>query len=451
MNIQHIPVNNIFPHPHNPRRELGDLTSLADDIRDNGVRQPLTVIGGRMPKDITRDEYTVIMGHRRHAAATLAGRDTVPCFVVEMTPTEQLSAMLAENIQRSDLTPLEEAAGFYQLRMDMGVSVEDIAKNTGYSQSKVRQRIKIAELPADKALEAQAVGATLLDLIAVAEVEDEDDREALLKVAGTANFEWKLKDIEEKKLALEQEPIVRALLEEFAEETTSQYMNQNFGKYYHDETINLPIKKLGIKKEKYTTGYEGKVFFTVHAHRPGFTIYKERGKTMKSPQQLEQEQKNLQQSQRREQLEELTNKTQEKRDSFIRDFKCDKNNEREMTRMLQEACILAVRSADSVVCNDFLINLLGLDSETEITGMESLKAAIKEQGGVVPTWSKFCLIFAYAMLNDDNEFHAYNCAYYKNDNMSRLYELMIERLGYEMSDEEKAWMNGTHELYVKGG
>lgn len=100
--------------------------------------QNLTVV----PED---DHYLVVIGNRRMEAAKLAGLDTAPCAVVNMTPAEQLSTMMVENMQRSDLTIFEQAAGF-QLMMDMGGTVDPIAEKTGFSASTVRRRVKLMEL-----------------------------------------------------------------------------------------------------------------------------------------------------------------------------------------------------------------------------------------------------------------------------------------------------------------
>jgi hypothetical protein len=77
--LQYIAVSQLYPHPDNPRKDLGDLTELADSIKANGIYQNLTVI----PRE--PDGYTVIIGHRRLSAAKLAGLEKVPCIVAEMT------------------------------------------------------------------------------------------------------------------------------------------------------------------------------------------------------------------------------------------------------------------------------------------------------------------------------------------------------------------------------
>lgn len=105
-NIQMIPTYDLFPHPQNPRKELGDLEELVDSIKANGVLQNLTVV----PRD--GGGYTVIIGHRRLEAARRAGLTELPCAVTYMTEEEQIRTMMIENMQRSDLTAIEQADGF---------------------------------------------------------------------------------------------------------------------------------------------------------------------------------------------------------------------------------------------------------------------------------------------------------------------------------------------------
>ena len=144
--IINIPVAHLHPHPDNPRKDLGDLTELADSIKQVGILQNLTVvpIDGSLEK-YGAQHYTVIIGHRRLEAAKLAGLESVPCLPTNMSATEQLSTMLLENMQRADLTPYEQAWGFQQLTI-LGCSVEEISNKSGFSQSTVRRRLKMAEL-----------------------------------------------------------------------------------------------------------------------------------------------------------------------------------------------------------------------------------------------------------------------------------------------------------------
>ncbi len=104
--LVYIPVDELHPHPDNPRKELGDLTELAESIKSKGVMQNLTVV----PR--SEGGYTVIIGHRRSAAAKVAGLTALPCVIVEMSEREQVATMLLENMQRVDLTAYEQAQGF---------------------------------------------------------------------------------------------------------------------------------------------------------------------------------------------------------------------------------------------------------------------------------------------------------------------------------------------------
>lgn len=96
--IINIETTKLQEHPDNPRKNIGDVTELAESIKARGILQNLTVV----PAD--GDKYTIIIGHRRFAAAKQAGLTEVPCAVVDMDYKTQLSTMLLENMQRSDLT-----------------------------------------------------------------------------------------------------------------------------------------------------------------------------------------------------------------------------------------------------------------------------------------------------------------------------------------------------------
>lgn len=124
--IVNIAIDRLFPHSDNPCKDLGDLSELAASIKASGVLQNLTVVPDEPDNPDT--DYTIIIGHRRYAAAKIAGLTELPCIVVEMSEREQLQTMLVENMQRSDLTVYEQAQGF-QMMLNMGDSVAEIAEN----------------------------------------------------------------------------------------------------------------------------------------------------------------------------------------------------------------------------------------------------------------------------------------------------------------------------------
>jgi len=185
--IADVPLDLIDPHPANPRRDLGDLTELADSIRAHGIRQNLLLV----PHPDHPDRYRAVIGHRRSAAAALAGLTVVPAAIDDtLDDVAQLELMLLENLQRTDLTAVEEADG-YQGLLDLGVKESAIAVRTGRSRSTVRSRLKLVALP-DKARKAVHAGqVTLDDALAIASL-PADEQETLAKKLGTNGFVYAL-------------------------------------------------------------------------------------------------------------------------------------------------------------------------------------------------------------------------------------------------------------------
>ena len=185
--ITMIPVEQLHHHPENPRKDLGDLSELTESIRKNGVMQNLTVV----PSEYEKDKYLVVIGNRRMEAAKAAGLTELPCVVSFMNHRTQISTMLMENMQRADLTVYEQAQGF-QMMMDLGFTEKEISTTTGFSETTVRRRLKMAEL--DKGAFQKAVGKqiTMDDLDRLGQLDSVKERNALLKEYGEQNFDWKL-------------------------------------------------------------------------------------------------------------------------------------------------------------------------------------------------------------------------------------------------------------------
>lgn len=182
--LQMIPTDKLNPHPDNPRKVIGDVSELAESIKANGILQNLTVV----PNNDNWDDFTVIIGHRRLAAAKQAGLTELPCAVVEMTEKEQLSTMLTENMQRSDLTVYEQAKGF-QMLIDLGDSVAEVVEKTGFKESTVRRRLKLAELDEESFKDSQLRQPTLADYERLNQIKNIEVRNELLKSIGTNNFD----------------------------------------------------------------------------------------------------------------------------------------------------------------------------------------------------------------------------------------------------------------------
>lgn len=146
-----VPFELLLPDAANPRGEIPaeSLEELAASIRTHGVLQPLIV---RDDPSIAEGEngrpYRVVCGHRRLAAARLAGLETVPVQLMRLTEQEVRELQLVENLQRADIHPLEEAEGFLGLSRRFSMSAATIAEKVGKSEGYVLRRMKLAGLPA---------------------------------------------------------------------------------------------------------------------------------------------------------------------------------------------------------------------------------------------------------------------------------------------------------------
>jgi ParB family chromosome partitioning protein len=137
-----VPVERLEPNPHQPRSAL-DPTRLADlaaSIRQSGVVQPILV----RPRG---DRFQIIAGERRWRAAQEAGLATVPVTVRDVPDAELLELALVENIQRQELTALEEAQAFLKLQTEFGLTQEDIARRVGRERSTVANTLRLLRLP----------------------------------------------------------------------------------------------------------------------------------------------------------------------------------------------------------------------------------------------------------------------------------------------------------------
>jgi ParB family transcriptional regulator, chromosome partitioning protein len=136
-----IDLDRISPNPRQPRTSLkdGELAELAASIREHGILQPLIV---------TRVDagYRLVAGERRWRAARLAGLRTVPVVIKDATPQQLLEIALVENIQRQDLSPLEEAAAYRQLIDEHALTQEEVARRVGKSRSAVANTIRLLNL-----------------------------------------------------------------------------------------------------------------------------------------------------------------------------------------------------------------------------------------------------------------------------------------------------------------
>jgi len=144
-NQRRVPIEFLKPNPRNPRRNFLDaeLDELAASIRERGIVQPIVV----RPARGSADRFEIIAGERRWRAAQRAGLHQVPIVALEASDSEALELAIIENVQRADLNPLEEAAGYQALANEYQHSQEDIAKIVGKSRSHVANTLRLLKLP----------------------------------------------------------------------------------------------------------------------------------------------------------------------------------------------------------------------------------------------------------------------------------------------------------------
>lgn len=138
-------INELEPNRSQPRKSFSDeaMSELADSIAQHGVLQPLLV------RPLLAGGYQIVAGERRWRASRMAGLQTVPAVIRELTDSEVMQLALIENLQREDLKPLEEAGG-YQMLMDVfGFTQDEISKTVGKSRPAVTNALRLLNLPED--------------------------------------------------------------------------------------------------------------------------------------------------------------------------------------------------------------------------------------------------------------------------------------------------------------
>ena len=141
--IGEIEIGNIFANPNQPRRDFNEeaLKELADSIRELGVIQPITL---RKMDDGT---YQIIAGERRFRASQLAGKSTIPAYILKADDENTMEMALTENIQREDLNPLEIALAYQQLMEQHNLSQEQLSKRVGKGRATIANFLRLLKLP----------------------------------------------------------------------------------------------------------------------------------------------------------------------------------------------------------------------------------------------------------------------------------------------------------------
>ena len=171
--VLHVPVDNIRPNPHQPRKEFNEerLEELADSIEAHGLIQPITV------RYIGEKRFELISGERRLRASKLAGLEEIPSYIREVNDDDIISYALIENIQREDLNPIEVAMGYQRLVEEAGYTQAEVAERVGKNRSTVTNMLRLLNLPAfiQAGLRDQKI--SMGHARALLSIDDEEDQE----------------------------------------------------------------------------------------------------------------------------------------------------------------------------------------------------------------------------------------------------------------------------------
>jgi len=468
--IVFIPIDHLHPHPDNPRKDLGDLTELAESIKAKGILQNLTVVPMvNVDPDATikmgDDHYFILIGHRRMAAAKLAGLKHLPCVVVDMEMEDQIATMLVENIQRSDLTVYEEAKGF-QMMLDLGKTVEQVSDMSGFSTSTVRRRVKLAALDEKKFKKAVDRGATLFDFAKLDDVEDPADRDALLDVIGKPDFKNNLAGVLK---AQENRKLIASWVEQISG-WAEQMEDLNWEGAYRVGTVaGEPVK---VQYVRNYTVYGARKDLTVERPEDADTVrylflasssqvdvYREMDQAFldeKAAKEAEANERRAAHDAKMKQFEEMTARHRKLRFDFVRDFNQFSKKNEDMWEFIIEAMVYAKKNGGGYYnvtqAMPKLAEILGVEYKEDTHDLAYLPFLEAKRNRPEQT----ALLTAMWIMDHgsfytskwDAESQRYLVVFQNCDALDKVYRL-LSSMGYLQSTEETELRNGTHKLFDK--
>lgn len=246
--IQFIELENLVPHPNNPRDDLGDqqkLVELANDIAANGNTALLRVVPIESGQD--KGKFLLIEGHRRTAAARLGNVDALQCIVDPSCDTlaKQIEFMLRENTHREGITPSNEAKAIQTLLDCPGMNVRKVAKVVHRSESFIRQRSRLAHMPPVAHHLVDGGSLTLEQSEAFDEFKDDDDAKKELILTSTSphmrpgDFDRLVRRLRTERDAPAKKEAAAKLIKELAvtELTRQQTINGPFDRDYQSSEL----------------------------------------------------------------------------------------------------------------------------------------------------------------------------------------------------------------------
>ncbi len=438
--ITYLSTELLSHHPDNPRKEIGDITELTESVIAKGILQNLTVVPA--PEGDLEHSYYVVIGNRRLEAARAAGLTALPCVVSDMDYKSQIETMMVENMQREDLTIIEQAQGM-QMMLDLGSSLEEISSKTGFSESTVRRRLKLNEYDSKKVVKAQEQGATLADFIKLEEIKSKTERNKLLKVMGTADFNLEFKRSLEEQTINELKKAALKELKTFAEPfPEGKYTWSGEFNFVPNLSYDLKNFKKGkrVPKNKDRTYY----YYISTGYRNSVEIYVINPDYGKKAPKKEKSEAEKQTARKVRALKKIAREHYELRKDFIKSLTGRKDFKNYETICLNAFIKLASCYGD-INCsyNSKLFNELGIIEEAYFSTEQYEKKLESSRAGTI-------IATVYRHFEDSDKICYTNYGNYikfnQNKYLNRIYDFLKE-LGYQMSTEEIQITDGTHSLY----
>lgn len=439
--IVNICLDHIYQHPDNPRKNLGDLSELSESIKKNGVLQNLTVIPEHWDEKQEWHEngYTLIIGHRRCAAAKLAGIQEIPCRIVEgMSKKNQVSTMLEENMQRNDLTIWEQANGF-QMMLDLGETEESIAEKTGFSKTTVKHRLNIAKLN-QKILQEkekdEGFQLSLKDLYELEKIPDVKTRNKILRESTSSNHlaqkaKYAVEEIKRKEREKAYIKICKAEGVKPAPEGTEY--ERYTGKW---ETVkdNIGCRMQAAKEE---------LFYVVWYR--AFTIIKKKGKEKRELSEYELKEK--ERDKRKRQIKAMQKEMSTERADFIKlaieqKFKPENEKPEEVMEKLFDVMVQCGSWINERVMLNFITGETSLYGKTD-----EEKATYEQQREAIGLLYKLMIYTASGVA--DGDIAEWNTRYRKEKGeLVMRFDKILSLFGFSYSKEEYYKLaEGTHDLF----
>ncbi|MBR5577631.1 MAG: ParB/RepB/Spo0J family partition protein [Lachnospiraceae bacterium] len=455
-----IAVDKLREHPDNPRKEIRDIEEMVESVAKNGIMQNLTVIPlealEKEPEEqcsanaaMLKEDFVVLIGHRRLAAAKAAGLHEVPCRIVsKISKKEQVAIMLEENMQRNDLTIWEQANGF-QMMLDLGDTEEQIAEKTGFSRQTIKHRLNIAKLNQQELMKKEKddnFQLTLKHLYALEKIKDVETRNRILKEANSANdMNWRINQEinrvrREKNFRELEETVKRMGIMKAPKAAENERWS---GKWETVREISLDeelTKEIEIKLPK----EDAKRPFYYFQYSTRFCIIRlAKGKKVEKLSREEQERKDR--DRRKKQIKAMVKQLHERMKEMIMGIvegKIEPAKE-ELRGQLWE---LLLYCGSYISCQSSVEFITGKHQyEVETAKREEI---VKDFMGMEMT--KQMLIVLWDELKSEYEIYDWKCIYKKEiaDKWNRTADI-LGNYGFYLEEEEKELMEGVHELFTR--